>query len=159
MNNNGFTLLETLIYSVLLGFILFAVVSFGLLISGVNQRNFVMSEVHNSARLAQEVINKKIKEAKNIISPVSGTSSDQLVFENFSGGSEIISISDGVIKINNGQIFNITSQNVLISDLNFINLGNSEIDSVKFSYSVAYKNNASVEFAYDLDLKSVATVR
>ena len=159
MNNNGFTLLETLIYSVLLGLILFAISSFGLLISGINQKNFVMSEVHNSARFAREIISRKIKEAKSIISPIPGTSSDQLVLENFLGDLETISMSDGIIKINNGQILDVTSANILISDLNFINLGNSEVDSVKFSYSAAYKNNSSVEFDYDLDLESAVTVR
>ncbi|MCK4540454.1 prepilin-type N-terminal cleavage/methylation domain-containing protein [Candidatus Parcubacteria bacterium] len=159
MNNNGFTLLETLIYSVLLGLILFAVSSFGLLISGINQRNFVMSEVNNSARLAQEIISKEIKEAKSIISPAQGNNSNQLVLENFSGDSETISLAGGIIKINNGQISDITSENVLISNLSFVNLGNSEVDSIKFSYSAVYKNSSSVEFDYSLDLESAATVR
>ncbi|MCK5510127.1 type II secretion system protein [Candidatus Parcubacteria bacterium] len=159
MNNNGFTLLETLIYSVLLGLVLFAISSFGLLISAINQKNFVMSEVHNSTRLAKEVISGKIKEAKSIISPTPGNNSNQLIVENFSGSTETISLTNGIIKINNGQILDVTSENILISDLSFINLGNSEVDSIKFSYSAAYKNNSSVEFDYGLDLESGATVR
>ena len=159
MNNNGFTLLETLIYSALLGLILFAISSFGLLISAMNQRNFVMSEVHNSARLSKEVISRKIKEAKSIVSPVPGNNSNQLVLENFSGVTETINLVDGIIKFDNGQILDITSENILISDLNFVNLGNSEVDSIKFSYSVAYKKNSSVEFDYGLDLESAVTVR
>ena len=159
MNNNGFTLLETLIYSVLLGFVLFAVSSFGLLIAGINQRNFVMSGVHNSARVALEIISGKIKEAKSIVSPIPGNNSNQLVLENFSGSVETINLVNGVIKFDNGQISDVTSENILISDLNFINLGNSEVDSVKFSYSAAYRKNSSVEFGYSLDLESAATLR
>ncbi len=159
MNNNGFTLLETLIYSALLGLILFAISSFGLLISAMNQRNFVMSEVHNSARLAKEVISRKIRESKSIVSPVLGNNSNQLVVENFSGSTETINLTNGIIQIDNGQILDITSENILISDLSFVNLGNSEVDSIKFSYSVAYKKNSSAEFDYGLDLESAVTVR
>ncbi|MEA1963122.1 MAG: type II secretion system protein [Patescibacteria group bacterium] len=159
MSNNGFTLLETLIYSALLGLILFAISSFGLLISAINQKNFAMSEVHNSARLAEETISRKIREAKSIVSPVPGNNSNQLVVENFFGSTETISLVDGIIKVNNGQILDITSENILISGLNFINLGNSDIDSIKFSYSIAYKNNLSVEFDYGFDLESAVTVR
>lgn len=159
MSNNGFTLLETLIYSALLGLILFAISSFGLLISAINQKNFAMSEVHNSARLAEETISRKIREAKSIVSPVPGNNSNQLIVENFFGSTETISLVDGIIKVNNGQILDITSENILISGLNFINLGNSDIDSIKFSYSIAYKNNLSVEFDYGFDLESAVTVR
>ena len=102
---------------------------------------------------------KKIKEAKSIVSPVFGNSSNQLVLETFSGDNETISLTDGIIKINNGQILNFTSEKLLISDLNFVNFGNSDVDSIKFSYSVAYKNNSSIEFDYGLNLESTATIR
>jgi Tfp pilus assembly protein PilW len=61
MKNQGFTLVETLVYLALATVILSALISFGFLLMNLNTKGLVIAEVNTNAREALKIIADKIK--------------------------------------------------------------------------------------------------
>ena len=159
----GFTLVETLIYTVLVGVVITGFIAFALLISGLKSKNYVIGEVNANTRLALNLISQKIKQAEDVASPTAGNASSTLILQ-MSGGSSTTTISEqgGVLKLQAGEAppLSITSNEIIVSDLTFNNLTSSGVkDNISVFLKIGYNNAGSLEFNYEQDLETAVSLR
>jgi len=90
----GFTLIETLIYTALIGIVL-----------GLSTKNYVIEEVNVNARTAVNLISQKIKQAKGVVSPTQGMASSTLILQMSDGSLLTISASGNVLTLGEGRTY------------------------------------------------------
>ncbi len=160
--NTGFTLVETIVYTALAGIVLTSFITFSLLVISLKNKNYAIEEVNVSSRAAINEISKKIKRAESVISPTNGQASSTLIIETPEGDLITINSLDGIINLkeNNNSAIPITSNQVTVSSINFINLSNSgEKDSIKINLNLEFKNSTSLDFTYEQELQTAVTLR
>lgn len=128
MNNQGFTLIEMIIYIAIIGIVLFGFMSYGVSVSGVRNKSASAAIVQANGRVALEMLTKKIHEASAVISPVSGASANQLVLD-MPGTNPNLTfvVSNGVLTMTETGLSTTTLTDVKtsVSNLQFINLSYS----------------------------------
>ena len=162
MNFKGFTLVETIIYTALLGVVLTGFISFALAISSLKVKNHVIAEVNANARTAMQIISQKIKSAQSISSPSPGNIDSGLILEMRNESFSRIEMNDEILSIKEGggQFVPIVSSEILISDLSFYNLSTGVNDeNLKISFTINYKNSSSTEYNYQQDLQTAVSLR
>ena len=159
---NGFTLVETIIYTALIGITLTGFVIFALTIAGAKVKNDAMREVNANANTALDYLSRKVKSAGSVVSPVKGDSGDELVLAMPDGEIVAIGAADGILTEEiGGNPANITSPGVVISNLSFTNLsGAGEEDNVRILFAISSGGEAySREFFYSMDIQTAVGLR
>ncbi len=144
--NNGFTLIEFLIYSVIVSFIIGSLVLTGVNIMQAKARIDIMEEVNYSGRTVLNTITSYIRQAEEVIYPVPGNSGDYL-----SLGVSISELSPTIFELDeNGMLMIkrkedpaalITTENIRVSSLTFTNLSYSGTPgTVKIEIKIEYLN-------------------
>jgi hypothetical protein len=117
-------------------------------------KNTVALEVKEQGLFVSQFINQEIRNAQNISSPLSGDSLESLSLEPFdsSRGSLVFYLSDGSLFFSEGSTLNekLHSNNVLISDLVFLNKN----ETISFSFKVSYKSG----YVYNQDFSGLASL-
>lgn len=125
-NGGGFTLIELLIYIAIVGLILVLMVGFFWDIILVNIKEDSYQEVQQNGRFALDRIEKEIKKASGINSPVMGNSaySLSLVMANPSLNPTIFDLNNGQLRITQGNSspVELTTDQVIVTNLQFTNL-------------------------------------
>ncbi len=135
----GFNLIEFLIYSAIV-----AIFVGGLVLISINVmqgRVFSVAgiEVSQNARFALNKIDYLIYNSEGIVSPGKGMSSDELVLDYTENIK--IKLLDGSIVIDGGE--SITYEDVIVSDLDFINISRGENERlIRIKMTIEYKNPA-----------------
>ncbi|MDO8482875.1 MAG: prepilin-type N-terminal cleavage/methylation domain-containing protein [bacterium] len=124
--NKGFTLVELLLYISLSGIILLSVSLFMASLLEARVKNQTIAAVEQEGAQVMEIINQALRNATAINSPATGTSAvllsiNTIIPENnptiFDVSSSTIRIQEGV-----GPAVPLTSNRIIVSDLNFKNL-------------------------------------
>jgi len=160
-NIKGITLVETIVYVALFSIVMSTLVSFGFLLSALNTKNLIIREANANSRNILNFINNQIEYAQNVVSPIIGASSSTLVyFDQDNIQKEIFLKNNSFYFLSNNELFEITRDNILFSDLLFRNLSsdNSQ-DSIQFSFNYSSQTTSTREFYYENNLKSSATRR
>lgn len=156
----GFTIVETIIYTALVGLVLSAIVSFSLVVVDVKVKNSAIWEVNNNSRQVINTLTSLLKSAESIVSPaIEGTASS---LEFITDANKVINISvlDGRLIINDGgDIFNLTSELVVINNLIFSNYGRFGLDSIRFSFIIESAGNIQTKYQYKQTLNTAVTLR
>ena len=157
----GFTLIETLIYTALIGIVLTGFITFALLISGLSTKNYVIEEVNVNARTAVNLISQKIKQAKGVVNPTQGMASSILILQMPDGRLLTISASGNVLTLDeDGSVVHITGDEVAVIDLNFTNLaGADQNDNIRITFNIEYNNALSVEYNYPQSYQTAVSLR
>ena len=168
----GFTLIETLVYIVVLAIIMLVVFSFIFWLSQSATKNKAMREALNNAKRAMEIMTHEIKEAVGIYIPTSifSTSSGQLSLEtlNYLPEGEEKSYVDFFLcqnrlclKKEGKDPIAITSERVEVRKLEFIQIATtSTVPSIKISLEVDYKSSANKpEYRASVKIISTASLR
>jgi len=165
----GFTLIETLVYIVVLAIIMVVVFSFIFWLSQSATKNKAMREALNNAKRAMEIMTHEIKEAVAIYIPTSvfSTSTGQLSLKtlNYLPEGEEKSYIDFFLcqnrlclKKEGKEPIAITSDKVEVKSLEFTQIAaTSTIPSIKISLEVNYKSSANKP-EYQASIKIVSTV-
>lgn len=122
-NSGGFTIIEMLLYTAIVGMILVTVVYVTSTVYNIRARVSTSSVVHESMAYAKDRILVSLHAATAVTIPASGTSSTlQLAMPDAMRDPTIISLSNGRIWIKEGSKARLplTSVEVSISDLQFI---------------------------------------
>jgi type II secretory pathway pseudopilin PulG len=129
MKNQGFTLVEFIIYIAILAPILVLITGFLLLIVLGNIKETAYREVQQNARFALTKITQEIKKANSINSPSPGppptNSANSLSLTMADGSLTIFDFFDGKLRITKGSSpisYDLTSDQVIVSNLKFTNL-------------------------------------
>jgi type II secretory pathway pseudopilin PulG len=161
MKSRGFTLIETIIYTALVGIVITGFITFALLILGLSNKNYVIGEVNANARTAINLISQKIKQAEEIVSPAQSVASSTLILQMPNERLLTISVSDNVLTLDeDGSVVYITSDEVAVTDLSFINLANvGQNDNIKITFNISYNNAGSMEYNYQQSLQTAVSLR
>ena len=150
-NNQGFTLVEILIYSLLLGMIVTGFVSFALAISRVNNKNLSIIAVNSGARSVITEMNRSIRQADAVTVPAKGNSGSNLALS-LPNGEQVNYYSDNGIlyrQNNGGSPLAVIDNRTSLDNISFYNLsGPGEADNIKVEFTLHSTPGAGPEFNY-----------
>ncbi|MDD2731937.1 MAG: type II secretion system protein [Candidatus Pacebacteria bacterium] len=165
--NNGFTLVEVLIYIAVFSVIIVVTGFFILWLINSSSKIKVMREVNDNARIAMETMISEIKEAKSIYTPTSASRQISLETSKYLPQGEEASYID--FYEDNGTLFfkkesedpvSLTSSLVEIKDINFTQVVYEKSYSIKIEMTVAYRNiSGRPEYDAEITLTSTAFIR
>lgn len=170
INNSvkGFTLVETLIYIAIIGGVIGTFVSFSLNISNTGNKTYSQQEVQANARVAMDMIVKKIKSASSVSTTQSvfGVNPGVLYLTMSSStlNPTIINLSgvDGQLQIKEGvaSTTSITTKQVEITSLIFSNLSaSSSRENISVNLTVSYATSTDVGYKFSQSLQTTASLR
>jgi prepilin-type N-terminal cleavage/methylation domain-containing protein len=165
---NGFTLIEILIYVAIIGTAVTSLVFFAVSVSDSRNKNYVVQEVQANGRVAIDIISQRIRAATGVNIGSSIFDSDpgvlSLAMADGAKNPTIINLNqdDGVLQITEGlsEAAPVTSDKVKITNLIFTNLTPSgERENIKVEITLEYANAGDVEFAYSQEYRTAVSVR
>jgi len=144
LNRNGYTLLELLIYIVIVSALLMTITTFFSLVAEARVKNQSISEVNDQGAAIMDYITQTIRNATSITAPATGSNAASLtlvvptgslsptIFD-ASGSPSNIRVKEGA-----GAAIPLSANNIDVSGLNFRNLtraGTNGIVQVQFTVS------------------------
>lgn len=162
LGRGGYTLIELLLYIVLVGSLLTSLVTFFELTIEARVKTRSITEVNEQGTAAMEYITQTIRNANSITAPAAGGTGSSLTVVVPTGALSptIFSLSGTTLQVKEGTAANIplTSNEVVISNVTFKNLtssGTTGIVQVSFTVSRANAGNIN-EFDYQKTFTSSA---
>lgn len=142
--NKGFTLVEVIIYSGIIGIFMLGFVSYTLVIFAISNKAYAVGEVQANTRLVFDVLKDDIHNCRTVVTPERGGSSDELEIE-LPGGENIqFSLQEGVLY--RGTVA-LTTDEVEIENLEFINAAyEGNIENVSINLKLKYREAGSVGY-------------
>ena len=170
LNNKskGFTLVEVLIYIVLISGVLISFVTFLISISNSRNKVYAKQEVQANARMALNLISQTIRLANGINVASSTFAIDpgtlSLSMDEIGENPTIINLNedDGFLQIKKGDgvAIAITSDEVKITNLVFTNLTSEDTnENVKIEITAEYRRNDNVFFEYSTNLQTTINLK
>lgn len=160
----GYTLVELLIYISLVGSSLLIFVNFISVITSSGNKSSAISEVQQSAIQLNQEIHNIISNADSITSPVPGASSGtiEVIYSDPAQNPSIISLSTGIVEVSeNGNVIQISSDKVIISNLQFQNnSGAAGVNLINYSYTSNFNNpDGRQDFFYEQNFYGSARIK
>lgn len=159
MKNSGFTLIEFLIYIAILAVILIFTTGFlwDVILGNIKETSW--QEVQQNSRFALTKIGQEIKKATGVNSPLPGNSANSLslIMADPNLNPTVFDIVDGKLRITKGVDgpYEITSDQVIVTNLNFINLSYQNTPgTIQIEMTTEHINPANrIEYFASVDLK------
>jgi len=159
MKNLGFTLIEFLIYIAILAVILIFTTGFlwDIILGNIKETSW--QEVQQNSRFALTKISQEIKKATGVNSPLPGNSGSSLslVMADPDLNPTVFDIVDGKLRITKGinGPYEITSGQVIVTNLNFINLSYEDTPgTIQIEMTIERVNPSNrIEYLASVDLK------
>lgn len=164
-NKKGFTLIEILLYSAIVGTMLVLMVGFlwNIVLGNIKEASY--QEVQQNARLALNKITQEIKKSDGLINPLAGdppVSSLSLSMATSQLNPTIFDIDGGKLRITRGSLGSsyLTSDQTIISNLQFTNLSYSDTPgTIRIEMTIDYSNpNSRTEYQASVNLDSTVSL-
>ena len=167
-NNDGFTLIELILYVALVSMVVTGAVIFGWDVINARQKSMVEQTVIASARLASRRINYEIRNASGVNSV--SLNSISLANTNTSLNPTIIDVTGGRVRIGYGSSGScptsspcfLTPSNLIVQSLNFFNMSDPGNKSASIKYELVMKDVATsgrLDWFYSYYATGAAEVR
>ena len=165
--NDGFTLIETLIYGLLVSGMILISIIFSLEVSEGSQRARAYQEVQHNARMAVARIVQEIRAANdlNASDSIFGTSSGRLSLAHDDAGNNptIFDVSGEALRISRAGVATttLTSDLVRVTGLTFTNLSvSNRTKNIRISLTVEHLNPDNISiYAASTTMESSAVIR
>lgn len=146
-NQSGFTLLELLLYTSLMGIIVLAVSQFFTLILSSRIKNQTVAEVEQQGLQVSQVLGQTIRNAETITFPPEGGTAPQLTLDvpTVNDDPTIFDLGGTVLQIKKGQAVAaaLTNSKVAVSALSFQNVSRTNSPgSIRYEYTITYINSS-----------------
>lgn len=163
MRNSGLTLIEFTIYIAIIGVISVLMIGFLWNIIFGNIKAVSYQEVQENARFALTKMTQEIKKAIEIYSPsVSDPPADSLTLTMADNSSTIFDVVEGKLRITQGNQgpYELTSDQVIVSNLNFTNLSYQDTPgTIRIEITIEHINSSNrVEYLASINLKSTVSL-
>lgn len=168
-HNQGFTLIETLIYLAIIGAVVASFVSYSLSITGSRSKAYVAQETQANARAAINLITQKIRMSDGIDIGASTLDVDPGILSLTTASTTLnpmifkLDVDDGVLQLSQGggDFISVTSNEVKIVNLVFSNPSPSdERASIRIDMTVDFNNpSGDVEFNYSKTFQTTVGIR
>ncbi len=144
----GFTLIELIIYIAISSFVLGALFALYGSIYQLRVKNESIAEGEQQGQQIIQIISQTVRNAANINSPTAGTAGSILSLQTYSISTDptIFTISNGIVSIQEGigAPMALNSPKVTVSNLVFQNLARSGTHGiVKISFTINYTNGST----------------
>ena|SRR3989344_3643035 len=148
----GFTFVELLLYTAIVGTIFSSLVPFAWEVIGGGARSAVDQEVDSNARLIMERIKSEVRNAKNIsVSQMSLTITEQDL------STTVIDLSGGNIRLD---AVNLNSADTLVTDLVFTDFSSAATKQVQIRFTIISNiGQGRQEYGQSVILESSVEVR
>ena len=168
-NQQGFTLLELLIYVAIFSTIIGAIVGLAVLASGQKVSSQVTADINYQGEAAMALITQTVHQATSITTPAAGSSSSSLtlamptsaanptVFSTYNDGStNRLQINEGSPAVQN----KLTNAHANVTNLTFTNRSlTGAKGSVLIQFTITYKSTStSAEFTFSKTFYGAATI-
>lgn len=155
--NNGFTLVELIVYVALTSLMFSAINSFVFLVIEERSRNIVINEVEQQGSFALQKIMQRTRNSDEIVTPGQGSSDTILELTNtdFELNSGIFQMIEG------GSPVDLTNSRVVVSDFQVTNLSlDNTPGSIQVEFLVTYDNpDGKAELNYSKMFYGAASLR
>ncbi|MCH7604693.1 type II secretion system protein [Patescibacteria group bacterium] len=158
---NGFTLIEILIYLVVLVIIMVTVSSFLLWMVRTTTKIQVVRDTVSNARHAMNVMTREIREADSLYTPTSTSTQLSLETRRNTPFGETTTYIDFFLcgsalclKRESASPISLTTDNVEVADIEFVQVTTSSVPSVQIRLQIDYKNPGN---KVDLDASITTT--
>ena len=165
-NNQGFTLIELIVYTVLISLLAGAFISFSIDLTTTSQKSRTKIEVQQSARFALERILFEIRSAEGVNTGASTFNSHPGVLSldvvALADDPTIFSLNAGVLEIKQGAAAAepLTPDDLEVSNLVFSNRGTGRTKNIKVELTVRHPNTAnSLIFNAEVPIRGAASIR
>ena len=146
LKHSGFTLVETLVYTAVIGTILTTFVSYTLTVSGNRNKGYALSTVQSEGRLAMELMARYVRTAEDVLNPAPGSSADQLILSMPApnpGVTFSIVNSHLYMTVSGGVAQAITDSKIRVTALTFTNLALlGERDNIQMNLAIIFNTTA-----------------
>lgn len=145
--NKGFTLLELLLYTSLVGILFMSLTSVSVLIFQSRVKNQTIAEVEQQGVQAMQIITQSIRNTENITSPAVGTSAPSMTLDLIGTVNDptVIAESGTALQITEGVIpaVSLTSSKVSVSNVSFNNISRTSTPGIiKIQFTISYINSS-----------------
>ncbi len=167
-SNNGFTLIETLIYIAVIGAVSISFVTFSLSVTGSRNKTYVTQEVQANSRSALNLVSRTIKMAVGINTSTSVFNSHpgtlSLKMASSSANPTVISLDENndVLQLKEGDSspINISSDEVKVNNLVFTNFTTSGSSNIGINMAIKYNNTSGdVYYDYVQDIQTAVSLK
>ena len=146
--NNGFTLVEMLLYVAIFGVMVVAFVTFSKSLVNNRMQSQRLFEVNDQGEAALKIITQTLRNADQVNSPTTGNTGSSLSVDTVSSSTNptVFSLVDGVLNIKegSGDLVPLTNGQVVVSDFVVTNLSRSgTTNAVKVSFKLTSVSNSN----------------
>lgn len=161
-NCRGFTLIELLLYTVIAAGLLLAITAMIALLTQSRVKNQTINTVEQQGAQILQIISQEIRNSTTVVSPTNGVGGAVLQLQDISGQNITFDTSSNTLRETKlGQTVSLSSNNLIISDLQFLNLTpDTTHNSIKITFTLSYNNLAGrTEYNYSQTFYGTATLR
>lgn len=160
-DNQGFTLVELLLYVFVASGILLSVVALVALLIQSRVKNQTISLVEQQGAQIIQLVTQEINNAKTITSPTVGNTANILQFQDINNQSQQVSLVSSTLFFNkNNKNYFLNPTTIQVSNLEVKNLGVAGHDSVKIKFDLNYKNLSGLNhYSYSQTFYATANIR
>ncbi len=150
--NNGFTIIEFLVYISILAIAVNAMGGVALNVFKVGARTDAIQEVAHNGRFAMQRIGQAVKSASAVLSPETEGGVLTLEFAEADKNPTIFDVSESVLRIKEGNkgYVGLTSSEVDVKSLKFSRVSLSGLDSVEIEMDISFNNQKELP-EYDFE--------
>lgn len=144
--NDGFTLVEVLLYLAILGIVVSVLMAFLYAMLAAKERNHTVMEVEYQGAQVMQLVSQTIRDADAVTTPTPGNSTANLVLDmsvvaddptEFELSGNQLIVTEGVF----GLPIDLTSTQVIVTNLQFTNLARAGTpDVIKVEFTVSFVN-------------------
>lgn len=164
-NQEGFTLIELILYVAIISFILLSITSLIVMLFQVRVKNQTVVEVNQQGAQIVHLISQTIRSSEGITAPVAGATASSATFDVITVADDptIFDISSGAIRITEGagSATPLSNSRVTASGLSFQNISRINTPGIiKFEFTLTHVNPENRnEYDYAKTFYATAAVR
>jgi len=150
--NKGFTLIEFLVYTIILAVLINIIGSVALNIFQSGAKTNTIQEVSHNGRFALQRIGQAVNSAKDIVLPEIQGTILVLEFEQEDKNPTVFDVFENTLRIKEGnkEYVELTSSKVNVENLVFKRVASSGLDSVKIEMDISFDNQKELS-EYDFE--------
>ena len=150
--NKGFTLIEFLIYTIILAVLINIIGSVALNIFQSGARTNTIQEVSHNGRFSLQKIGQAVNSAEAIVLPEINGTSLTLEFQEEDKNPTIIDVFENTLRIKEGnkEYVELTSSKVNVENMAFKRISSNGLDSVKIEMNISFDNQKQLP-EYDFE--------
>ncbi|OGZ18541.1 MAG: hypothetical protein A2Z68_00850 [Candidatus Nealsonbacteria bacterium RBG_13_38_11] len=150
--NKGFTLIEFLVYTIILAALINIIGSVALNIFQSGAKTNTIQEVAHNGRFAIQRIGQAVNSAKAVISPEAEDDFLVLEFQEGDKNPTIFDVFENTLRIKEGnkEYVELTSSKVNVEDITFKRVFSNGFDSIKIEMNISFDNQEELS-EYDFE--------